>query len=104
MKPQERNSGGSYVEKRICSKCGSKNENTFLVCMDNCYICGYTSHMKILKHKQLVQILILLKRITFTLSNPEVIKRSLSNVITNMLQVFLVIVYALKDPGDTCLL
>ena len=45
-KPQEGKSGGSYVEKHICAKCGKKHESKCLVSTGNCYSCGNSGRMK----------------------------------------------------------
>uniref|UniRef100_M1DRV3 Polyprotein n=1 Tax=Solanum tuberosum TaxID=4113 RepID=M1DRV3_SOLTU len=43
-KPQGGNSGGSYVARPNCAKCGRKHEGKCLVGSDGCYGCGKSSH------------------------------------------------------------
>ena len=43
-KPQGGNSGGSYVARPNCAKCGRKHECKCLVGSDGCYGCGKSGH------------------------------------------------------------
>ncbi|XP_049375492.1 uncharacterized protein LOC125840565 [Solanum verrucosum] len=43
-KPQGGNSGGSYVFRPNCAKCGKKHDDKCLVGTDGCFSCGKVGH------------------------------------------------------------
>ncbi|XP_069152730.1 uncharacterized protein [Solanum lycopersicum] len=111
LKPQEGKGGGSYVEKPLCSKCSRKHDSKFLVGTGNCYGCGKSGHMKrdypmmMSQRRENAQA-------QASAPNPDAPKKNLfyalqsqgdqessSDVVTSVLQLFSVDVYALLDAG-----
>ncbi|XP_049346806.1 uncharacterized protein LOC125811345 [Solanum verrucosum] len=112
-KPEEARSGGPYVEKPICPKCGRKHKGKCLVSTGNCYGCGKNGHMRrdcpMLKAQGREN-----AQAQVSGPNPDAPKKnhfyalqsrgdqeSSPDVVTGMLQVFLINVYALLDPSAT---
>lgn len=86
--PHEGKGGRSYVNRPLSSKYGRRDARKCLLGTDNCYNCLKSCHMKndfpkmktqegrMLKLKQGPKTRMLLGRIAFMLSNPEVTKRA----------------------------
>ncbi|XP_049356909.1 uncharacterized protein LOC125821531 [Solanum verrucosum] len=112
-KPQGRNSGGSSMKRPTCAKCGKKHDGKCLVGMGVCYGCGKSCHQlkdcptRTTKGREN-------KQTAPSGSNSDAPKKnyfyalqargdqvSSPNLVTGTLQVFLIDVYALLDPGAT---
>uniref|UniRef100_M1DTJ2 Polyprotein n=1 Tax=Solanum tuberosum TaxID=4113 RepID=M1DTJ2_SOLTU len=110
-KPQEARGDGPYVKKPICTKCGRKHEGQCLVGTGNCYGCGKSGHMRrdcpMLKAqgKENAQAQAsgpnpdALKKNRFYALQSQGDQENSSDVVTGMLQVFSINVYALLDPS-----
>ena len=112
-KPQGGNSGSSYVARPNCAKCGRKHDGKCLVGTDGCFSCGKMGHkvrdFLMLKVKGRED-----KQAPPSGSNSNAQKQnrfyalqsrgdqeSSPDVVTGMLKVFSIDVYALLDPDAT---
>ncbi|XP_049367976.1 uncharacterized protein LOC125832828 [Solanum verrucosum] len=110
-KPQGGYSGGSSMVRPICSKCGKKNDGKCLVGTNGCYCCGKRGHMMrncpMLKNQVREG-----KQVPPSISNSDAPKKnhfyalqsrgdqeSSPNLVTGILQIFSIDVYALLDPS-----